>query len=333
MNNLIERYLYDVTRRLPEGERDEVRKELEANITDMLAENPSEQDITDVLTELGAPSKLAEQYRQKPRYLISPAQYDTYLSVLKLVMLIVALVAGLGTALTEMLQSQAVGNIGTVIGNIMGSAISGAFQGVCAAAFWVTVGFVIAERRGINKTKTWTIRDLPVLPDKSGVKLPRSRTIVSMALTVFFTGMIILLIIRYDTMLILAHGGEIIHPFTQEALYRSIPYLVVLGCLSLVVSGVKLYYERWTMPLCIVNVLHNIIWVSVVIYMFYWPDIWSEEFTFFMERTFNARSDILSYFNTGGMILIISGALILAAVIDSAVGIINTCKGARNLIH
>lgn len=39
MNNLIERYVYDVTRRLPEKDRDEVSSELKSNIYDMLPEN------------------------------------------------------------------------------------------------------------------------------------------------------------------------------------------------------------------------------------------------------------------------------------------------------
>ena len=52
MSDLIERCLYDVTRRLLESERDEVRRELMANISDMLPDNPAERDIADVLTSL-----------------------------------------------------------------------------------------------------------------------------------------------------------------------------------------------------------------------------------------------------------------------------------------
>lgn len=333
MNNLIERYIYDVTRRLPEGERDEVRRELAANIADMLPENPIEQDIAAVLTELGAPSKLAEQYRQKPRYLISPAMYDTYISVLKPIILIVALATGFGTALAEMMQAQDVGNIGTVIGSVIGSIISGAFQGAFSAAFWVTIGFVINDKVNdysgeCNKRKPWTVNDLPKLPDNSGVRITRTHTITAMALTVFFTGMIILLITKFDTILILAHGGVVIHPFATEALYRTIPYVIALGCLSLMASGVQLYYERWNIPVCIVNTLHNVVWVFIVIHILRWPDLWSGEFLSFLERTFTAAGDILSR-GTDGIIMIISGALVLAAVVDSAVGVWNTYKGRR----
>ena len=77
-NNWIERYVYDVARRLPEKDREEVKKELRANIYDMLPENAGNEQVKKVLYELGSPASLAEKYRQKPRYLISPAYYDEY---------------------------------------------------------------------------------------------------------------------------------------------------------------------------------------------------------------------------------------------------------------
>lgn len=329
MNNLVERYIYDVVHRLPENERDEVRRELESNIADMLPDNPSEDDIIAVLSSLGAPSKLSVEYRQKPCYLISPAVYDSYILVLKKVMLIVALAVGCAMVLAEMLNFQEAETIGTLISRIISSAISGAVQGVCAAAFWVTVGFVIAERRGLYKEKAWTVNNLPDLPDKKGVSLSRSSIIVSMALNVFFTGLFILFINNYGSLLILSFNREVIHPFTQEALYRSIPYILLLSFLSLAVSGVKLYYGRWNVTVCIVNLLHHIIWVPVVINILHWSDLLSADFILFAERTFTADMDILSYIATGGIMFIISAALILAAVVDSVVGIGKTYKGYR----
>ena len=59
--NLIERYVYDVTRRLPEKEREDVMKELRANIYDMLPEGASEDAVKKVLYELGSPVSLAEK--------------------------------------------------------------------------------------------------------------------------------------------------------------------------------------------------------------------------------------------------------------------------------
>ena len=48
MSNLIERYVHDVARRLPEKDREDVKKELRANIYDMLPEGASEEAIKKV---------------------------------------------------------------------------------------------------------------------------------------------------------------------------------------------------------------------------------------------------------------------------------------------
>ena len=88
MKNMIERYVYDVIRRLPEDNREEVKKELYLNIDDMLGSNRSEEHIEQILLELGEPRLLALKYQTKERYLISPAYYDDYIRVLKVVIII-----------------------------------------------------------------------------------------------------------------------------------------------------------------------------------------------------------------------------------------------------
>lgn len=325
MNDLVERYIYDVTRRLPEAERDEVRRELKANIADMLPENPREQDIINVLTSLGTPSKMAEQYRQKQSYLISPAIFDYYISVLKPVVIVVALICGVVALTSDILQFGQTVDAAMVISNFTQGMIDGAIQ----AVFLVTLGFVIAERSGAYKSKAWTVDRLPKLPNSSGVAIPRVGTIVGMVLTMFFTGIIITMITRNEPMMIFALGREIIYPFTNEALIRCIPYIFATGCMSLAVGGVKLYYARWSMPVCAVNLAYNVVWVSIAVYILQWPDLLSPEFLEFAQRTFTADADILSHISDGGAGLFLSIFLIVIAVIDSAAGIWNTFKGAR----
>lgn len=327
MKEMIERYIYDVTRRLPEMDRGEVKRELEASITDMLPDNPSEQDIVDVLTKLGAPRILAEQYRQKPRYLISPAVYDSYISVLKTVALIVGLVCAFVGAFSGILSASGLESIGELFGRTTGFAVEGALQ----AVFWVTLAFVIADRCGTHKKHTWTVRDLPSVPNQNGVRISRSGTIVGMALTVFFTGIIIMMIVRDEWFFVLVRGTEVINPFTQSALHRSIPYIILLGILALAVRGLKLYWGRWNVPVCVINAAHNLIWVSVVIYMLHWPDMFSGEFLSFAERTFTADANILKYISSGGVTNVLSALLILVAVVDTGVVGWNTWKGMRGI--
>ena len=95
-NDLIERYIYAVTKRLPGKTREDVARELRTLIEDMLKERcgevtPSDKDIRVVLTELGTPNELYEQYAgDGKRCLIGPPYYTTYVFVMKIVLICVA---------------------------------------------------------------------------------------------------------------------------------------------------------------------------------------------------------------------------------------------------
>ena len=83
-NELIDRYVYAVTRRLPARLRNDIDKELHSLIEDMLEARcdglmPEERDVRVVLTELGTPSELAAKYMPEGRdHLIGPAYYSNY---------------------------------------------------------------------------------------------------------------------------------------------------------------------------------------------------------------------------------------------------------------
>src|SRR5690349_12729581 len=92
MKDLIERYVYAVTRNLPENQRDDVSKELNATIEDMVADRMKKSTksrnkvIRDVLNELGRPEKLAENYTNSKNYLIGPEWFFQYKKVLFIVL-------------------------------------------------------------------------------------------------------------------------------------------------------------------------------------------------------------------------------------------------------
>lgn len=66
-NDLIERYIYAVTKYLPRKNKDDIKEELTGLISDMLDERcgdlpPTEKDVRVVLAELGNPTDLAAKY-------------------------------------------------------------------------------------------------------------------------------------------------------------------------------------------------------------------------------------------------------------------------------
>lgn len=90
---LIERYIYAVTRHMKKDEREDVAKELQSIIEDMLLERcseeePNEATVKDVLNELGNPSDLYEKYSVDGKdYLIGAPYYGVYKSVMRTVLL------------------------------------------------------------------------------------------------------------------------------------------------------------------------------------------------------------------------------------------------------
>ena len=75
--NLIERYIYAVTRHLPVDQREDVADELKSMIEDQLDEigSRSKKDVEKVLISLGDPENLARRYKGGKQYLIGPAFY------------------------------------------------------------------------------------------------------------------------------------------------------------------------------------------------------------------------------------------------------------------
>ena len=101
LEDVTNRYIYQVVKRLGASQREEIKKELMGLIEDMLSErteNPAREDIDAVLTELGRPSELANKYRDSKQYLIGPEYFSLYIFVLKVVLGAVAL--GMAVAMT-----------------------------------------------------------------------------------------------------------------------------------------------------------------------------------------------------------------------------------------
>ena len=322
MPELAERYIYDVTRRLPEKDREEIKRELTANISDMLPDNPDERDVIRVLKELGAPRILVEQYRQKPQFLISPALFDTYISVLKTVTMIVAIVLGCMEAISVFLS----GSLGI---NSIADVLNAAFLGALQAAFWVTIGFVIAEKCGY-KQEDWHPDDLPPLPNIDGVKIPRSTSIIGMALSVIFTGLLITMITHNAWFFAVTRiDGVFINAFSPEASIRLIPFILLFGFLGFVKHGLTFYWGRWNVPICLTHIVHNVIYLAVIIHVLSWPDLLNVEL---VQRVAPILTDIAEDIGIATVTSVtwrqaILVPVVIGVVIEIGTGVYNTWKG------
>ncbi|OPX44432.1 hypothetical protein CLHUN_17310 [Ruminiclostridium hungatei] len=261
--SIIERYILAVTERLPEEMRYDVAEELRSNIEDMLPENAAEDEIRSVLEKLGNPRKLAQEYNPGKRFLIGPALYDNYISVLKTVVAI-AIPVLMCLSLLDWFNKDTSAEIGKVWAGLFSNAIGSALEGGLQAAFWVTLVFVIIERSGVNENelpfarKKWSIDELPTSPVPKKALISRADPIVSMFLTILFTSLIYLKPQLIAVYINDPGRSEAIRLFDNDRLKLFIPAILLLALFQLCIAVWKFIQMRWTLPLAVANAVQDV---------------------------------------------------------------------------
>lgn len=93
VNDLIERYIYAVTKKMSSKIRNDVADELKTLIYDTIEERYNDKEITlsdakIILTELGSPNQLYEKYdNSSDKCLIGQPYYNYYKDILKIVLI------------------------------------------------------------------------------------------------------------------------------------------------------------------------------------------------------------------------------------------------------
>ena len=339
-NNIINKYVYDVIRRLPKKEQDEVESELKANIYDMLSEHPSESEVKTILQELGHPSQLAEQYRQNPKYLISPAMYDQYIRILKWILPLVAgIMITLGAILgcLDALVSSSDMEIKNIVKNTIKESISLGIRmgisGVFQALVWTTVGFVIAQKSGYQEKliKEWDIENIPEIPENDKDKISLPEIITEMALSIIFNviGILICSGIIPITFSFTLNKTFVKEIFSSNFLQICIPILVIILLFSIFEHIIKLIYRRWCTSVFVGVVINNIVSTCSFIYLLTRPNIFSEEFLTFVRTNDWGTYDITQFFTTNGsnpIIIIVIVIIVIVAIATIAYALYKTIK-------
>lgn len=163
---LIEAYIGEVTRRLPEKEREDIALELRSTIYDTLPEDYSEEEEKAALRELGSPFMLANGYKNWPMHLIGPKYFESYVLLLKILLPIVLLISFLSLLTVDFIEHSGVISVIEIFWMAIGNAFAVFFDVTLQVLFWVTLGFVIFERTEHKKEtiKKWSPDDLKKSP-------------------------------------------------------------------------------------------------------------------------------------------------------------------------
>jgi hypothetical protein len=246
---IIDRYVAEVGRHLPEKSRPDLMREIRSLLEDALEDRsratgraPDEDMAVELLKEYGAPSKVAAAYLP-PRYLIGPQLFPIFFALLKIVLVIVmvAVLIEFGVSLGR--DALSLGDVGVAFLNLVANLLSGALQafGTLALVFaliqWATPEFKVPD-------VTWDPRKLrPVDVHEKPVK------VFDLALEIFFTVVALLVLGFYGRKIgmYFAHGGEwYFVPVLTEVFYRFVPVISIFWGLVVARDLWVLRENRWT---------------------------------------------------------------------------------------
>lgn len=254
-NELIDRYLYAVTKRMDPKIREDVKHELETLIEDMLTERcgdgePGEKDVRVVLTELGTPQELYAKYDESSKQcLIGQPHYSTYRLVLKIVLACVVFGITVASVILQMMEPREwYAAVGNCLANIL-AAVVGMFA-------FTTLIFAFLYHKGIMIDESFELNDLPPVPRKKQ-EVSVWEAVAGIAFILVFLA--VFLVVPQIFSAVVNETGELI-PIFDTVQIRSRWYLIVLFALAGILrESVKLLERRYNKTVMITSVAVDIL--------------------------------------------------------------------------
>lgn len=249
-HELIDRYIYAVTKRMDRKIREDVRSELYGLVDDMLMERcgdmpPTEKDVRVVLTELGSPQELYAKYDgDEHKCLIGQPYYSVYKFMLKVVLICMTVGLSVASVVLQIMEPQP---WTTAVGELLHQIWSGGLE-VFAG---LTIFFAVFYRKGIRLDDGFNLDKLEPVPQKKQ-EIAQWECIIDIVGNVLCT--MVLLAVPQVFCVTFREGGELIPVFSTVAL-RSSWYLIVLNFACGAVTGMVKLMERQYNRLVLVTTL------------------------------------------------------------------------------
>ncbi|MGY4795530.1 HAAS signaling domain-containing protein [Lysinibacillus fusiformis] len=329
--NLTEIYIQEVTRRLPEKNREDIALELRSTIGDMLPDDYNENDVKDVLEKLGNPAALASGYRDQPMHLIGPRYFDVYISLLKMIIPIAAVVAVISMIAEYFIGFGGEEAILNVVITIISEGIWRIIEVGINVFFWLTLVFAIIERTDKGKEqyplsaslKKWTPEDL-----KTVIYIPKKKAITKLEVFgyLMWTAIWATFYFYANHLLGVYEGGGdglrfVMPAFNQDVLLRYWPIVLVVIALEIGLGLYKLLKGQWTKKVAIFHTIVELFATVVSIVIVSNPNLMNQEFITYMSHLFSTSTKQFEIWIVGGVIIIF--------VVYAAISIFDGFRKAR----
>jgi len=119
----------------------------------------------------------------------------------------------------------------------------------------------------------------------------------------------------------------VLNVFSQDALNRAIPYIIFIGASAFIANTCMFIWPRWSIQICILNIVYHIIWVVVAFRVLLWPDLFSAEFATIIDDMLSGiQFMVLTH---GEVIFLALAIIIIISVLDVVEGVVHTLKSMR----
>lgn len=268
---MIKNYLYTIGKYLTPSQRDEVLKEIEANLYDYLEENFGKKDYTDgeiesALRAMGHPKTVAQAYQTTPRSLIGPAYIESYWLVVK--------IALIGTA------------VGITVGHLidLNSAENGVqlftrlfidiFSSALGSFGMVTLIFALIEhyspQENITISETWKISDLEKAPEPN-----QKVSLFDLIIETFFICFGLVVMNSAAPIFAFNLKERQVLPIVNMDLFA--PFIVMITLVlaaSLLLNIYLMIIRKWQVSTRIITILLDLIGIGIVTKIALTPEIW-----------------------------------------------------------
>lgn len=311
---LIDVYIQEVTRRLPVKMRKDIALELRSTIEDMLPAQYEEKDAKEVLNQLGNPVSLANGYKDRPGYLIGPRYFDLYVSLLKIVIPIVAIVVMIASITHELTNFNGEHSIASVIGMMIVTIVGTTFEVVAQVFFGLTLSFAIIDRLDKSNNEEpvsesfeqWTADDL-----KNVTYIPAKRDITKLEVfwRLLWTAVWVTIYFYANRVVGIYEGTEngiqfVMPALNQDVLLSFWPIVIGVVALEVGLSLFKLFEGQWTKRLAIFNGIAEVILTAAFILVLVAPNLLNEPFVTYMTDVLNISNSEWDTWFIGGLIII-----------------------------
>ena len=339
---LMERYLYEVTRRVPRSQRKEIEMELRELIGDMQEANETK-SVEELLLELGDPKEFAKKYRDEKQYLIGPDYYEDYSFILKIVLISIWISVLVSALVNHIFLSEAAitaadyakeffkGFFRDLISNLITGSLGG--FGAVTLIFAIMernhIRFDQRERKGISTDSMWHPNTLPPVPSDKGI-IKRSETAVGIIFILIFCS---LLIAAPELFGYYSKEGEHITSiciFNLDQWGKILPVILLSMGIGLIDEIIRLVIGRYCNAVAISNLIANcaMIFLSVVALKVLplWNPSFVSELEIALNRKVTSQTDLLYYWNTDIFSNIILTILIVISLAEMGVTLYKTIR-------